>query len=81
VVDELLARLPHLAGVGFRGKVERPGQELPVNVRLVGLDLGEQLVDEVDVGRVLPHIQCIPGRSGALSRSSAPIKEEFTFCR
>ena len=46
VVDELLARLAHLPGVRLRGVVERPGQELPVDVRLVRLDLGEQLVDE-----------------------------------
>ena len=30
-----------------RGEVERARQQLPVDVRLVRLDLGEQLLDEV----------------------------------
>ena len=41
VVDELLARLPHLPRVRLRGVVERPDEELAIGVRLVGLDLGE----------------------------------------
>ena len=47
MVDELLARLAHLARVRLRGEVERPGEELAVDVGLVGLDLGQQLLDEV----------------------------------
>jgi hypothetical protein len=33
--------------MGTRREVERPRQELTVGVRLVPLDLGKQLVDEV----------------------------------
>ena len=47
VVDELLARAAHLVGVGARGEIEGAGQQLPVGVGLVRLDLGEQLLDEV----------------------------------
>ena len=36
-----------LAGVRVRGVVERAGQQLAVGVRLVRLDLGEQLLDKV----------------------------------
>ncbi len=49
VVDELLARPPRLALVGALGDLERAAQEILVDVRVVGLDLGDQLVDEVFV--------------------------------
>ena len=69
-------------GVGLRGVVERPGQELPVDVRLVRLDLGDQLVDEV----LMPFEHChdpsvAPGFRGSIPRSSAPSQEELTLCR
>jgi hypothetical protein len=47
VVDELLARAPHLPVMGARREVERPRQKLAIGVRFVPLDLGKQLVDEV----------------------------------
>src|SRR5581483_8217400 len=47
VVDELLPRASYLIGVRASGEVERAGQQLPVCVGLVRLDLGEQLLDEV----------------------------------
>ena len=47
VVDELLARPALLAGMGLGGEPERAGQQLPVDVRVVRGDLGEQLVDEM----------------------------------
>ena len=47
VVDELLARTPGLAGVCPLCELERAPQELLVDVRVVGLDLGDQLLDQV----------------------------------
>jgi hypothetical protein len=47
VVDELLARAPHLALVRALGDGEGVAQKILVDVRVVALDLGDQLVDEV----------------------------------
>src|SRR5258708_171550 len=47
VVEAPVSGSAHLAGVRARGDVERPRQQLAVGVRLVSLDLGKQLVDEV----------------------------------
>ena len=47
VVDELLARAARLACVRALGELERPPQELLVDVRVVRLDLGDQLLDQV----------------------------------
>ena len=47
VVDEVLARAALLALVRLGGEGERAGQQLPVDFRVVGRDLGEQLLDEV----------------------------------
>ena len=49
VVDERLSRPPRLPRVGALGELERPAQEILVDVRVVRLDLGDQLVDEVFV--------------------------------
>ncbi|MDX6452850.1 MAG: hypothetical protein QOH16_2899, partial [Gaiellaceae bacterium] len=49
-----------LPGMGLRGVVERPGQKLPVDVRLVRLDLGEQLVDEILVSFEYCHDLIVP---------------------
>ncbi len=82
VIDELLSRLAQLSGMGLRGVIERPGQELPVDVRLVRLDLGEQLVDEILVSFEYCHEpHCTARVCGSLPRSSAPVQEEVTLCR
>ncbi len=47
VVDELFAGAALLALVRLRGERERPCQKLPVNVRVVGRNLGEQFLDEI----------------------------------
>ena len=47
MVDELLARTARLARVGALRVLEGPAQELLVDVRVVRLDLGDQLLDEV----------------------------------
>ena len=47
VVDELLARAPHLAAVALLGDLERPADEVAIDVRVVRLDAREQLLDEV----------------------------------
>jgi hypothetical protein len=47
VVDEVLARAALLTLVCARGIRERAAQQLPIDVRVVGRDLGEQLLDEV----------------------------------
>ena len=47
MVDELLARSPRLAGVRTLRELERPPEELLVDVRVVRLDLGDQLLDQV----------------------------------
>ena len=47
-------------GVGVRRVVERAGQQLPVGVRLVRLDLGEQLVDEVLMSLEYCHRPSVP---------------------
>ncbi len=60
VVDELLPRLAHLAGVG-RGRVlERASQELPVDIGFIGLDFGDQLVDEVLMSLEYSHVSSVP---------------------
>jgi hypothetical protein len=46
--------------MGLRRVVERPGQKLPVDVRLVRLDLGEQLVDEILVSFEYCHDLIVP---------------------
>jgi hypothetical protein len=46
--------------MGLRRVVERPGQKLPIDVRLVRLDLGEQLVDEVLVSFEYCHDPIVP---------------------
>ena len=83
VVDELLARLAHLAGVGCRRVVERARQQRPVDVGLVRLDFGNQLVDEVlmsleyrhasSVARSFPRISL--GRVEVFRRRPAPSDE------
>ena len=61
VVDELLARAAQLAVVCVRGEVERARQQLPVGVRLVRLDLGQQLLDEIVMSLEYRHrAQCTP---------------------
>ena len=60
VVDELLARLAHLAVVRVGGELERPRQQLAVDVGLVRLDLGDQLVDEVLVAFQNGHRSSVP---------------------
>ena len=60
VVDELLPRLAHLAGVGVGGEVERARQQLPVDVGLVRLDLGDQLVDEILMSLQYCHRSSVP---------------------
>ena len=47
VVDELLARAARLAGVRALGDLERAAEQLLVDVRVVRLDLGDQLLDQV----------------------------------
>ena len=47
VVDELLAGPACLALVGSLGEVERAAKEVSVDLRVVRLDLGDQLIDEV----------------------------------
>ena len=47
VVDELLAGAAHLAAVAALGDLERAADQVPVDVRVVGLDAREQLLDEV----------------------------------
>jgi len=47
MVDELLARPACLARVRPLRVLERPTQKLLVDVRVVRLDLGDQLLDEV----------------------------------
>ena len=54
VEDELLPRLAHLSGVSARREVEGPREQLPVDVDLVRLDLGDQLLDEV----LMPFEDC-----------------------
>jgi hypothetical protein len=46
--------------MSLRRIVERPGQQLPVDVRLVRLDLGEQLVDEILVSFEYCHDLIVP---------------------
>jgi hypothetical protein len=53
--------------MGLRRVVERPGQQLPVRIRLVRLDLGEQLVDEVLVSFEYCHNPSVPAESEAPS--------------
>ena len=47
VVDEVLAGAALLAFVRARGEAERRGDQLAVDLGLVALDLGDQLLDEV----------------------------------
>ena len=47
VVDELLAGAAHLAPVARLGDLERPADQVAVDVRVVRLDAREQLLDEV----------------------------------
>jgi hypothetical protein len=47
VVDEVLAGAPLLAGVSPLGRAERVRDQLAVEAGQVGLDLGDQLLDEV----------------------------------
>ena len=47
MVDELLAGAARLAGVRALGELERAAEQLLVDVRVVRLDLGDQLLDEV----------------------------------
>ena len=49
VMDELLAGAACLARVRALGELERPPEQLLVDVRVVRLDLGDQLLDEVFV--------------------------------
>jgi len=56
VVDELLPGAAQLAVVGARREVECPRQELAVGIRLVVLDLGKELVDEVLVSFEYRHL-------------------------
>ena len=49
MVDELLAGAPRLPRVRALRDLERTPQEILVDVRVVGLDLGDQLLDEVFV--------------------------------
>src|SRR5436190_6579306 len=47
MVDELLARAALLARVGALGEAEGAGQKVSVQPGKVGLDLADQLVDEI----------------------------------
>ena len=47
MVDELLSRAARLPGVRTLRELERPSQQLLVDVRVVRLDLGDQLLDQV----------------------------------
>src|ERR1043166_3362844 len=52
MVDEVLARAPLLAVVGGRREPERAAQALAVDVRVVGGNFCEQLVDEALISLV-----------------------------
>ena len=47
VMDEVLSRTPRLARVRTLGDLERAPEEVLVDLRVVRLDLGDELVDEV----------------------------------
>ena len=47
MVDELLAGSARLTRVRALGELERPAEQLLVDVRVVRLDLGDQLLDQV----------------------------------
>ena len=52
VVDELLAGAPHLTAMAGLGGLERTADEVVVDARVVRLDAGQQLLDEVLVMRL-----------------------------
>ena len=64
VVDELLPGAAQLPVVGLRGELERPHDQVAVELGLVGLELGQQLVDEILVPLDYRHPHILPG-SGA----------------
>ena len=80
MVDELLSRAARLPGVRTLGELESPSEQLLVDVRVVGLDLGNQLLDQVfamPLGvedtheiSVLSAVSgsCVPGRRVACGR-------------
>ena len=78
VVDELLARLAHLAVVRVGGVLEGPRQELAVDVRLVRLDLGDQLVDEVVMAFQNGHRSSVPR---AFTGFRDPLRRKSPLCR
>ena len=60
MVDELLPGASELPVVRLRGEVEGAGDQLPVGVGLVGLDLGEQLIDEILMSFDYRHQASVP---------------------
>ena len=75
----LVADLPR---VSLRGIVERPGEEIPVDVRLICLDLGEQLVDEVLMSVEHSHGSSVsPAPEAPSDPFGVSAQEENTFCR
>ena len=70
VEDELLPRLAYLPGVGARGEVEGVREQRPVDVDLVRLDLGDQLLDEVLMPLEDCHEASVPLPCGAPSPAS-----------
>ncbi len=71
MVDELLSRGARLPRVRMRGEVECPGEQLAVGVRLVGLDLGDQLLDKILMPLEYRHEPSVPPAFGASSSVSA----------
>ena len=76
VEDELLAGASHLPVVRVRGVVERAGDELPIGVRLVGLDLGDQLVDEILMPFEYRHHSSVAGRVFGIRRRTPEGREQ-----
>ena len=61
VVDELLPRAPHLPVMRLGGELERTDDQVPVEPRLVGLELGQQLVDKILMSLEYRHPPILPG--------------------
>src|SRR5437764_5852472 len=59
VVDEVLARAPLLALVLLGGEAEGAPEQLPVDFRVIGRDVGDELVDQL----VVP-LTCFENRHG-----------------
>jgi hypothetical protein len=77
-----VARAAQLPFVGSGGELERPRQQLPVGVGLVGLYLGDQLIDEVVMRFEYRHTLSVPLASPvfirARGRKAALAAERFS---